>query len=81
MLRDGAPELAVSLLEVRPGDVARLLRDRDLDLVIARTVASTRRRSTARRCGRRRPSCACPPGTGSPAPDAVASPSSTASGC
>ncbi len=37
VLRDGAPELAISLLEVRPGDVGRLLRDRELDLVVART--------------------------------------------
>jgi len=37
VLRDGAPDLAISLLEVRPGDVGRLLRDRELDLVVART--------------------------------------------
>lgn len=36
-LRDGAPELSVSLLEVRPGDVAQQLRNRELDLVVART--------------------------------------------
>ena len=38
VLRDGAPDVAVSLLEVRPGDVERRLRDRDLDVVIARTA-------------------------------------------
>jgi DNA-binding transcriptional LysR family regulator len=37
VLRDGAPDLAISLLEVRPGDVGRLLPDRELDLVVART--------------------------------------------
>ncbi len=37
VLRDGTPDLAISLLEVRPGDVGRLLRDRELDLVVART--------------------------------------------
>lgn len=37
VLRDGAPDLSVSLLEVRPGDVARMLRARELDLVLART--------------------------------------------
>ena len=37
-LRDGAPDVAVSLLEVRPGDVERLLRDREVDLVLARTA-------------------------------------------
>jgi len=38
VLREGAPELSVSLHDVRPGQVAQLLRDRDLDLVIARTA-------------------------------------------
>ena len=38
VLRDGAPDVAVSLLEVRPGDVERLLRDREVDLVLARTA-------------------------------------------
>ena len=37
MLRRGAPEVSVSLLEVRPRDVRRLLRARELDLVLART--------------------------------------------
>jgi DNA-binding transcriptional LysR family regulator len=37
VLRDGTPDLAVSLLEVRPRDVARLLREREIDLVLART--------------------------------------------
>jgi DNA-binding transcriptional LysR family regulator len=37
VLRDGAPELSVSALDVRPGDISRLLRNRDLDLVLART--------------------------------------------
>lgn len=39
-LRDGAPALAVSLLEVRPRDVARLLHDRELDVVIGRAPSS-----------------------------------------
>jgi hypothetical protein len=37
VLRDGAPDLSVSVLEVRPRDVARMLRDRELDLVLAHT--------------------------------------------
>jgi DNA-binding transcriptional LysR family regulator len=37
VLRAGAPELSVSVLEVRPGDVARMLHDRELDLVLAHT--------------------------------------------
>jgi DNA-binding transcriptional LysR family regulator len=36
VLRAGAPELRVSAVEVRPGDIARLLRERELDLVMAR---------------------------------------------
>src|SRR4051812_47897591 len=36
VLRDGAPELRVAAIEVRPGDVTRQLRERDLDLVLAR---------------------------------------------
>lgn len=37
VLRDGAPELSVSALDVRPGEISRLLRNRDIDLVLART--------------------------------------------
>jgi DNA-binding transcriptional LysR family regulator len=37
VLRDGAPEASVSFLEVRPSQIVSLLRDRDLDLAIART--------------------------------------------
>lgn len=37
-LRDGAPELAVDLREVRPGELTQLLRNRKLDLAVARTV-------------------------------------------
>jgi len=37
VLRRGAPEVSVSLLEVRPRDVRRLLRARELALVLART--------------------------------------------
>jgi DNA-binding transcriptional LysR family regulator len=37
VLRRGAPDVSVSLLEVRPCDVRRLLRARELDLVLART--------------------------------------------
>ena len=37
VLRDGVPDLGVAVLQVRPGDVARLLRDRELDLVLSRT--------------------------------------------
>src|SRR4051794_26039389 len=37
VLRDGAPDLSVSVLEVRPGDFARMLHDRELDLVLAHT--------------------------------------------
>jgi DNA-binding transcriptional LysR family regulator len=40
VLRDGAPELSIALLEVRPGDVARMLHDRELDLVLAHTSRS-----------------------------------------
>jgi DNA-binding transcriptional LysR family regulator len=36
VLREGAADLSVSLLEVRPGDVQRLLRGREVDLVLAR---------------------------------------------
>jgi DNA-binding transcriptional LysR family regulator len=36
-LRAGAPELSVSVLEVRPGAVEQGLRDRELDLVVAHT--------------------------------------------
>ena len=36
-LRDGAPELSVALLELRPGEMARRLRARDVDLGLART--------------------------------------------
>ena len=38
VLRDGAGDLAVSLHEVRPGEVVEQLRDRELDLVLARTA-------------------------------------------
>jgi DNA-binding transcriptional LysR family regulator len=41
VLRDGAPELSVSLLEVRPGEVLEALRDRRVDLVVARTSGRT----------------------------------------
>lgn len=37
-VRDDAPELAVAFVEVRPGDVERALRDRSVDLVLARTA-------------------------------------------
>jgi DNA-binding transcriptional LysR family regulator len=37
VLRRDAPDVGVSVLEVRPRDVRRLLRDRDVDLVLART--------------------------------------------
>ncbi|MDW5593453.1 LysR substrate-binding domain-containing protein [Conexibacter stalactiti] len=39
-LRDGAPDVSVALVEVRPRDVRRMLRDRDLDVVLARTSGS-----------------------------------------
>jgi DNA-binding transcriptional LysR family regulator len=38
VLRADAPAVAVALLEVRPGDIERLLRDRALDMVLARTA-------------------------------------------
>jgi DNA-binding transcriptional LysR family regulator len=38
-LRGGAPDLAVAFLEVRPRDIERVLRDRTVDVVLARTVA------------------------------------------
>jgi DNA-binding transcriptional LysR family regulator len=41
VLRDGAPELSVSIHEVRPGDVAHQLRTRALELVLARTAPDT----------------------------------------
>ena len=40
LLRDGAPDLSVSIREVRPGDIAPALRDRTLDVVLARTAPS-----------------------------------------
>ncbi|MGH3669930.1 MAG: LysR substrate-binding domain-containing protein [Pseudonocardiaceae bacterium] len=40
-LRAGAGDLSVSLLEVRPGDIRRLLRNRSVDIVLARTIAAT----------------------------------------
>lgn len=36
-LRDGAPEVSVAFHEVRPGELAPLLRDRAVDIVLART--------------------------------------------
>src|SRR5262249_11536313 len=51
-LRDGAPEVSVSVHEVRPAEVQRALRDRQLDLVLARTV----RESTALETAALRPS-------------------------
>src|SRR3954469_20893190 len=38
VLRDGAPELGVAAVEVRPRDVARLLKERELDLVMSRVT-------------------------------------------
>jgi DNA-binding transcriptional LysR family regulator len=38
VLRDSAPDLYVSLHELRPADVAPALRDRDVELVLARTA-------------------------------------------
>lgn len=40
VLREGAPDLSVSIREVRPGEIGTLLRNRDLDLVLARAVPS-----------------------------------------
>jgi DNA-binding transcriptional LysR family regulator len=40
VLRDGAPEVSVAVHEVRPGESARLLRDRHVQLVLARTSAN-----------------------------------------
>ena len=37
ILREDAPELSVAVLEVRPGEISRLLRDREVDLALART--------------------------------------------
>jgi DNA-binding transcriptional LysR family regulator len=37
-LREDAPEVSIAFHEVRPGDVAPLLRDRDVDLVLARAA-------------------------------------------
>jgi DNA-binding transcriptional LysR family regulator len=37
VLRDGAPDLSVSVLDVRPAEIPRLLRDRELDFVLTRT--------------------------------------------
>jgi DNA-binding transcriptional LysR family regulator len=59
VLRRGAPDVSVSLLEVRPRDVRRLLRARELDLVLARTsddahdVDSAALRPTCPPAGRR----------------------------
>jgi DNA-binding transcriptional LysR family regulator len=41
VLRDDAPELSVSFRELRPREVERQLRDRTVDLVLARTGADT----------------------------------------
>jgi DNA-binding transcriptional LysR family regulator len=41
VLRDDAAELSVSFHEVRPGEVPQVLRDRTLDLVLARTSLDT----------------------------------------
>jgi DNA-binding transcriptional LysR family regulator len=41
-IRDGSPRVAVSFHEVRPAEIAPRLRDRTLDLVIARTAAPAR---------------------------------------
>lgn len=38
VLREGAPDLSVSIREVRPGEIGPLLRGRDLDLVLARSA-------------------------------------------
>jgi DNA-binding transcriptional LysR family regulator len=37
VLREGAPELSVAALELRPSEISRSLRDRGVDLVLART--------------------------------------------
>src|SRR4051794_30070120 len=37
VLRDGAPELSVRVTEVRPADMGRLLRAREIDLVLTRS--------------------------------------------
>ena len=42
VLLDGAPDLLVSFHEVRPGEVARRLRDHAVDLVLARTERDAR---------------------------------------
>jgi DNA-binding transcriptional LysR family regulator len=41
VLRDDAAELSVSFHEVRPGEVPQVLRDRSVDLVLARTSRDT----------------------------------------
>jgi DNA-binding transcriptional LysR family regulator len=38
VLRQGAPRLSVAIREVRPAEIGALLRSRDLDLVLARSV-------------------------------------------
>jgi hypothetical protein len=38
VLRDGAPELSIAFREVRPGEIVQRLRDRELDVVLARTA-------------------------------------------
>jgi DNA-binding transcriptional LysR family regulator len=40
VLRAGAPALSVAFREVRPGEIAQLLRDRSLDLALGRTTPS-----------------------------------------
>lgn len=37
ILRDDAPELSVAFHEVRPGQLGQVLRDRAVDIVLART--------------------------------------------
>jgi DNA-binding transcriptional LysR family regulator len=41
VLRDGAPDLSVSVHEVRPGELVELLRGRGVDLALARTAPET----------------------------------------
>jgi DNA-binding transcriptional LysR family regulator len=78
VLRDDAPALSVSYHEVRPSEVVPLLRDRTLDLVLARTSTDTPDLDSAS-LRPPRPSSSFQPATGSRTQQRHGSQNSTAS--